>query len=92
VEPVRNSKANALMQALVRRLGSTESPAVAAFFVAHNRAIYVNARHAPELLVRDAEGLRTQWATGIKATPLEARSAEQVDSARAQLARLTEGP
>ena len=91
VEPVRNAKANALMHALVKRIGA-EAPQVAAFYLAHNRAIYVNARHAPELLVRDCEGLRTQWATGVKATPLEARSAEQLDSARAQLVRLTEGP
>lgn len=63
VEPVRNAKANALMHALVKRLGQ-EAVGVAGFYVTHNRALYVSARHAPELLVRDAEGLRTEWAGG----------------------------
>lgn len=89
VEPVRNAKANALMQQLARRLGK-EAPAVAAFYLTHNSGLYVSSRHALELLVRDAEGLRTQWATGVKSTHLEGRSAEQRDAVLEQVKRVSE--
>jgi hypothetical protein len=38
--------------------------------------------------VQDAEGLRTQWATGVKATTREAQSAEQTDNVREQYGRV----
>lgn len=88
VEPVRNSKTNAHLCQLVDRLGAEEAPPVAAFFLAHNKPLYVSARHPTNLLVQDAEGLRTQWATGVKATTLEAKSAEQRDSVRGQYERV----
>lgn len=87
VDPVRNAKVNGQIAHLVSRLGK-EAPAVAAFFVRHNNAIYVRARHPVDLLLRDAEGLRTQWATGRISTGLEARSAEQVDAVQAQIERV----
>lgn len=88
VEPVRNSKTNAQLCQLVDRLGADEAPPVAEFFLAHNKPLYVSARHPTNLLVQDAEGLRTQWATGVKATTLEAKSAEQRDSVRGQYERV----
>lgn len=88
VEPVRNAKVNGQLVQLVKRLGAEEAPRVAEFFVGHNAPFYVKARHPVDMLLRDAEGMRTQWATGIKATSLEARSAEQVDSVRAQIDRV----
>lgn len=63
-EPVRNAKTNALFSQLVKRLGDGESPMVAAFYVQHNNVMYVRSGHAVDLLVRDAEKLRTEWATG----------------------------
>jgi len=88
VQPVRNSKTNAQLCQLVDRLGAEEAPQVAAFYLTHNQPRYVSARHPTNLLVQDAEGLRTQWATGVKATTLEAKSAEQRDSVRGQYARV----
>jgi len=88
VEPVRNSKTNAQLCQLVDRLGADEAPSVAEFFLAHNKPLYVAARHPPNLLVQDAEGLRTQWATGVKATTTEAKSAEQRDNVRGQYERV----
>jgi len=79
---------NGQLANLVSRLGQ-EAPAVASFYLTHNRPIYVSARHAVDLLLRDCEGLRTQWATGIKATHLEARSAEQGDAVLEQIKRVT---
>lgn len=87
VMPVRNHKTNSLLCQLVDRLGE-EAPEVAAFYLSHNGPLYVRSRHPPDLLIRDAEGLRTQWATGTKATTKEAQSAEQADNAREQLKRV----
>ena len=88
VVPVRNAKTNAQLCQLVDRLGLDESPLVAAFYVSHNKPLYVSARHPTNLLVQDAEGLRTQWATGVKATTTEAKSAEQRDNVRGQYERV----
>jgi hypothetical protein len=88
VDPVRNTAVNSQLKKLVDRLGSEEAPLVAAFYCTHNKPLYVSARHATNLLLRDAEGLRTEWATGIKSTTLEARSAETVDAAQEQIKRV----
>lgn len=88
VPPVRNSQVNALLCQLVRKLGVVEAPAVAAFYLTHNNPFYVAKRHPPNLLVQDAEGLRTQWATGVKATRSEVRQAEVLDDAHAQIRRV----
>ncbi len=88
VEPVRNQKTNALLCQLVDRLGVTDAPTVAEFYLSHNSPLYVRGRHPPNLLVRDAEGLRTQWATGTKATSTEIRQAEVQDDAREQVKRV----
>lgn len=64
VEPVRNGKVNGQMASLVGRLGGEEAAAVAAFYVGHSRRFYVENGHSVDLLLRDAEKLRTEWATG----------------------------
>ena len=86
--PVRNAKVNSNIASLVKRLGM-EAPDVAAFYLTHNESFYIKKRHMTGPLLSDAEGLRTQWKTGTKATALEARSAEQKDSLREQYKRLT---
>lgn len=89
-EPVRNAKVNGQIARLVERLGASESPLVAEFYVTHNSPLYVRSRHPVDLLLRDAEGLRTQWVTGCKATSAEARNAETGDSLREQVNRVEE--
>jgi hypothetical protein len=88
VEPVRNQQTNSHLKNLVKRIGGDESPALAAFFLTHNDPFYVKARHPTSLLLRDCEGLRTQWATGTKATTGEARNIEKQDDAREQVKRV----
>lgn len=61
--PVRNVKVNGQLANLVSRLGS-EAPSVAEFYVGHDDPFYVRQMHSADYLVRDAEKLRTQWATG----------------------------
>jgi hypothetical protein len=62
--PVRNAKVSSQLSKLVERLGATEAPRVAAFFVGHQGQRYVQSMHSVDLLLLDAEKLRTEWATG----------------------------
>lgn len=73
VNPVRNAKVNGQFSQLLKRLGAEESPHVAAHYVRHNKQLYVSAKHSVDLLLRDAEGLRTEWATNTMTTNAEAR-------------------
>lgn len=65
VDPVRNRKTNSLLCQVVDKLGEEEAPKVAKFYLTRNKPSYVSSKHAPDLLSRDAEGLRTEWATGV---------------------------
>lgn len=77
VDPVPNAKSNALVAQLSKRLPSSEAPAVASFYVRHNKALYVSSKHCLDLLVRDCEGLRTEWITGRTVTETEARQVDR---------------
>ncbi len=84
VEPIRNAAVNTSIKGFVQKLPYNEAPHVAAFFVSHNDKFYVQKTHSVFLLLKDAEGLRTQWATGrsmttSRATQLD-RSASNLDS------------
>lgn len=76
-EPVRNAKVNGMMARFCERVPIHEAPQIAAFFVRSNRGLYVSAHHAIDLMLRDAEGLRTEWATGHQGTETEARQADK---------------
>jgi len=77
VDPVRNKSVNAHLAMLIAKLGSEESPKVARFYVWHNRGLYVSSKHATNLLLRDAEGLRTEWATDSPMTDTQARQTDR---------------
>ncbi|MCR4297476.1 MAG: DUF1376 domain-containing protein [Gallionella sp.] len=77
VLPMRNAKVNGMLARFCERIPLDEAPGVAAFFVRSNRGLYVNSRHAVDLLLRDAEGLRTEWATGHHGTETEAHQADK---------------
>ena len=64
------------MAQLVARLGAQEAPHVAAFYVGHSAQFYVRDMHSVGLLLRDAEKLRTEWATNRHMTTTKA---QQVD-------------
>jgi hypothetical protein len=80
VEPVRNAKVNGQLSQFVTRIPKDEAPRVAAFYVASNRALYVNSKHCVDLLLRDAESLRTEWATGRQGTETEGRQADRTQA------------
>lgn len=73
VDPVRNAKVNSQIVAFCKRVTLEEAPHIAAFYVQHNQVAYVRAKHCVDLMLRDAEGLRTEWATNRPVTESEAR-------------------
>lgn len=77
--PIRNATVNAVLAQLVSRLGA-EAPDVARFYVGHNKAYYVSCSHAVQALLKDAEGLRTQWASGRQTTTAQAVMADKTQT------------
>lgn len=77
VNPVRNASVNSMIVKLIAKLGLAEAPAVAAFYLTHDKSFYVGAKHSVQLLLRDAEGLRTDWATGQHTTHTNAMQADK---------------
>lgn len=77
VEPVRNAKVNSQLALFVKRIPAVEVAAVAAWYLGNNAALYVRAGHPVDLLLRDAEKLRTEWATGQRVTETGARASDQ---------------
>jgi hypothetical protein len=80
VEPVRNASVNAQMAQVVGKLGADEAPAVAAFYVSHQNGLYVSAMHPVNLLLRDAEKLRTEWVTNRQTTRTQAMQADRTQT------------
>ena len=76
-EPVRNAKVNGQVKQFVQRLGYTESPLVAEFFLTHNNSYYAGRLHSVDCLLADAEKLRTEWATGYAMTQTKARQIDK---------------
>lgn len=70
VPPVRNSSVNGQIANFVKRIGPESAPAVAAFYVSDNRSDYMKAHHQFSLLLRDAEGMHTAWATSNRSKSL----------------------
>lgn len=66
VDPVRNQQVSAMLCRLVDKLGVQDAPHVAAFYLTHNAHWYVQKMHPVNVLLQDAEKLRTEWATNRK--------------------------
>jgi len=77
--PVRNKTVNSKIKLFVERIG-IDSPAVAAYYVGCQMATYVRDTHGVGLMLRDAEGLRTQWATGRNVTQTQALQADKTEA------------
>lgn len=79
-EPVRNAKVNRQIVEFVSRLGGAEAPHVARFFVGHKNAYYVREMHAVGAMLKDAEKLRTEWATNSRMTQTKAQQADKTQT------------
>lgn len=78
--PVRNKTVNSLIKQFVQRIAYAEAPGVAAFYVQHNDRKYVAAKHPVNLMLANAETLRTDWVTGRQTTQAEATHADRAQS------------
>jgi len=77
VWPVWNARVAGQMAQLVDRLGKSEAPKVAAFYLSTNDARVINEQHSVGLLLARAESLRTQWLTGRRMNSTTARQQER---------------
>lgn len=80
VAPIRNAKVNGQMAQFLGRIPADEAPAVAAFYVTHQGRFYVEKLHAVDYLLRDAEKLRTEWATRKQVTGTQAQQADRTQT------------
>lgn len=94
VAPVRNAKVNANVRQIVQRLGHSEAPLVAAWFLTVNERYVVQNMHDLGSLLAKCEAYRTQWATGRQVTEEAARQTDKTqtnlgaaDAAKALLAQ-----
>lgn len=78
--PVYNAKTGGQLRSFVSRVSSEEAPLIARFYLSHSDQFYVKSMHPVGMLLRDAEKLRTEWATGRKMTGAQAKHAEQKDA------------
>lgn len=76
-EPVRNQKTNRNVIDFCKRVSMQEAPDIARWFVSHSDAYYVRQMHAFGLLLKDAEKVRTEWATGQRMTQTKARQTDR---------------
>lgn len=91
VEPLRNATVNSQIKHFVGRVPASEAPAIAAFYLTHSDYYYVKNRHPVGAMLKDAEKLRTEWATGNRSTTAAARSADQMQGVQSQMERVLRG-
>lgn len=77
VDPMFNAKVAGQVVQFVKRVGMEEAPQIARWFPSHQSAYYVGRGHVVDCLLRDAEKLRTEWATGRVVTSTAARQADR---------------
>jgi len=76
VLPIRNAKVNSCLKSFMSRVPEKEAPDIASFYVRHPGAYYVSRGHPVELLLRDAEKLRTEWASNKTITQKQAQQSD----------------
>lgn len=87
-DPVRNQTVNSILCRVVDKLGGIEAPEVASFYLTHNGHFYTQKMHPVNLLLADAEKLRTEWATNTKVTSSAVKNAEFKDNVVEQVKRI----
>ncbi|GEM_PF-3110181 len=68
VTPTRNARVNGQLAQFLTRVPIDEAPEIARFYVRHPEKFYLAKQHPVWILLRDAEGLRTQWQTNTQIT------------------------
>jgi phage replication O-like protein O len=63
VDPIRNAKVNGQIAQFIKRVPVNEAPHIASHYVKQN-GFYADRMHPVDFMLKDAEKLRTEWATG----------------------------
>ena len=79
-DPVLNAKVRSQMLQFVGRVPKDDAPHVAAWFLGHQNRWYVERGHSVDCLLKDAEKLRTEWATGRQVTATQASQADRTQT------------
>ena len=79
-KPVRNATVNACLCKFVDRVGAEEAPDIAAWYLRSENHLYYASGHSVQMLLRDAEKIRTEWATGRTITNTRARQRDQAQT------------
>lgn len=82
VDPIRNGKVNGQLAQFVARVGIEEAPLIAAHYVGMEKGWYVQSMHSIDCLLKDAEAIRTSWATGRVVTNAQAVMADRTATNR----------
>lgn len=85
VKPVFNAKVAGQVVNFVKRVGMGDAPDIARWFPSHSAAFYVSRGHTVDTLLRDAEKLRTEWATGRTMTSTKAKQSDRSGSTMSAL-------
>lgn len=91
VEPVRNAVVNTQVQSFVKRTGHTDAPDIVDFYVRHPDPFYKLRGHDLGLLIRNHQGIVTQWKKGSPLLPAALRQAGQQAHALDQMQRIRAG-
>jgi hypothetical protein len=80
VRPADGKAERGKLMRFVEKVPKAEAPEIAAFYLTHNDALYIRAKHPIDLLLRDAQKLRTEWMTRRQVTGAEARQIEKTQT------------
>jgi hypothetical protein len=87
VKPIRNAKQNALCAQLVQRLGVENAVKCAVFYLSHPGQFYMQQKYPLGLLVRDCEGIFTEFQRGEYVTSDTAKIASRTEQTRSVVDR-----
>lgn len=80
VAPPDSAKGRSQLKQFLTRVPAQDAPEIAAFFLTHNDALYIRAKHPIDLLLRDAPKLYAEWKLGQQVTGTEAREQERTQA------------
>ena len=82
IEPLRNAKIFGQIKNFIAMVGEKDAPHIAAYYVGHNRAYYVQKAHDIGTLLMNAQVITKDYFTGSQTTGITAKWAEETETAR----------
>ena len=82
IEPLRNAKIFGQIKNFIAMVGEKDAPHIAAYYVTHNRALYVQKAHDIGTLLMNAQVITKDYYTGYQTTGITAKWAEETETAR----------